>query len=450
MTLSMAMFFSFGALAQLTQGHFALALMVVVLAGLVYSMAHTRSQVEDLTAILNTVALCIVAVVGVSIAHHLMTRPLVALPATPLNERNPEQPLENLPDIYYIILDGYGRADVLESMYGYDNSEFLDQLHQRGFRVCECSLANYITTPHSLASSFNVDYLDRLVQETGITGKDLRPLLSMLNASQVVQSLKSSGYLFVSFASGWDLTESLSDVDLRFRPPRALSELEVILLARTPIPWVDARLPGRARHCLLHPYEYRRSVIRYALNHLADPRASAQPVFVFAHIVCPHPPFVFGPDGTPREPDRIYNLADVGGDFIRAGGTHEEYVQGYRDQLIFLNDQLLEAIDRIAAASVKPAIVVLQGDHGPAAHGNLPEMDRRRLIERQAILNAYLVPDKIEEQLYDGVTPVNTFRLILNYLGITDYELLDDRCYLSSYNEPYQFIDVTDKVSGPQ
>ena len=32
------------------------------------------------------------------------------------------------PDIYYIILDGYGRADVLKNEYGYDNSDFLNAL----------------------------------------------------------------------------------------------------------------------------------------------------------------------------------------------------------------------------------------------------------------------------------------------------------------------------------
>lgn len=35
-----------------------------------------------------------------------------------------------LPDIYYIILDGYGRADVLSSIHGFDNSEFIHALEK--------------------------------------------------------------------------------------------------------------------------------------------------------------------------------------------------------------------------------------------------------------------------------------------------------------------------------
>src|SRR5688572_19610664 len=40
---------------------------------------------------------------------------------------------ESRPDIYYIILDGYGRQDILQALYGFDNSSFLNELSARGF-----------------------------------------------------------------------------------------------------------------------------------------------------------------------------------------------------------------------------------------------------------------------------------------------------------------------------
>jgi len=39
------------------------------------------------------------------------------------------------PDIYYIVLDGYGRSDRLEEYFGYDNSAFTAALAERGFHV---------------------------------------------------------------------------------------------------------------------------------------------------------------------------------------------------------------------------------------------------------------------------------------------------------------------------
>jgi hypothetical protein len=63
------------------------------------------------------------------------------------------------------------------------------------------------------------------------------------------------------------------------------------------------------------------------------------------------------------------------------------------------------------------------------------------------ILNAIYLPDAAYEHLYEDITPVNTFRLLLKqYLG-ADLALLDDRCFYSFYSKPYAFTDVTDLTS---
>ncbi len=41
-----------------------------------------------------------------------------------------------LTDIYFIVLDGYGRSDVLKEFYEYDNSDFLRGLKEKGFYQC--------------------------------------------------------------------------------------------------------------------------------------------------------------------------------------------------------------------------------------------------------------------------------------------------------------------------
>ena len=42
-------------------------------------------------------------------------------------------------DVYYIILDAYGRQDALLDLFGYDNAEFVGWLEQNGFYVAACS-----------------------------------------------------------------------------------------------------------------------------------------------------------------------------------------------------------------------------------------------------------------------------------------------------------------------
>ena len=71
------------------------------------------------------------------------------------------------PDIYYIILDGYARHDVMQSHFGLDNTAFLEHLERQGFYVARRSTANYCQTPLCLSSSLNATYLDDLVKGLG-------------------------------------------------------------------------------------------------------------------------------------------------------------------------------------------------------------------------------------------------------------------------------------------
>lgn len=76
-------------------------------------------------------------------------------PGVDLQTSHESQPLQqtsdvhlnkNARDIYYIVVDGYGREDILGDIYGFDNSEFITFLDEEGFYVAEESKSNYIQT----------------------------------------------------------------------------------------------------------------------------------------------------------------------------------------------------------------------------------------------------------------------------------------------------------------
>ena len=50
------------------------------------------------------------------------------------------------PDIYYILLDGYPRRDILKAYYQYDNTPFIKQLKDLKFKVLEGGSSNYTRT----------------------------------------------------------------------------------------------------------------------------------------------------------------------------------------------------------------------------------------------------------------------------------------------------------------
>ena len=61
-----------------------------------------------------------------------------------------------------------------------------------------------------------------------------------------------------------------------------------------------------------------------------------------------------------------------------------------------------------------------------------------------SIFNAYYLPDQNTDLIYDSITPVNSFRLILNAHFNANYELLEDKSYFSDYVHPHNFTDVTE------
>ena len=65
---------------------------------------------------------------------------------------------------------------------------------------------------------------------------------------------------------------------------------------------------------------------------------------------------------------------------------------------------------------------------------------------QMSILNAYYFPDQDYSKLNENITPVNTFRVILDQYFGTDIGLVEDRNYFSLMGKPYDFVDVTGQV----
>jgi hypothetical protein len=147
------------------------------------------------------------------------------------------------------------------------------------------------------------------------------------------------------------------------------------------------------------------------------------PKFVFAHIVSPHLPFVFGPDGEWADTGKAPGQQSDGNSF----GT------GYRDQVVYLNSRMEQILEHIIDASSPDPIIILQGDHGTSAGGH-----------RMRILNAYYLPEEGEEMLYKSISPVNSFRVVFNRYFGARYSILPDESYLSTYDAPYNFHPVVD------
>jgi hypothetical protein len=416
---------------------------LVILAGGAALIVRLRRGLREITTGLNLMAVVLVSfslftIVTYEFRTRTALRDSARVETVRLGQAGTAQ-ADALPDIYYIILDGYARADVLKDLYNYDNSEFLAFLEQRGFFVADASQANYAQTALSLASSLNLGYLDDLASRVAPEYDDRQPLQRLIRDSAVVEFLEQQGYVTAALDSGYPPT-TLEGVDVLFGPGVSWNALEILLLGNTPVPWLVAR------ESQLNPFMQHIGRLQYALDHLAETAELQSPHFVFAHVVAPHPPFVVDEHGNETPQNREFNIED-GNHFLEMGGTSEEYVEGYLGQLKYVNDQMRTVIDDLLAIQAsRPAIIILQADHGPGLRLDWEEPENTYFRERLAIFNAIRLPGGESTVLYDGMTPVNTFRLLFNqYLG-TELELLEDESYFSTWDQPYVFINVTDEV----
>jgi hypothetical protein len=343
------------------------------------------------------------------------------------------------PDIYYIILDGYGRQDMLQAVHGYDNSAFTEGLTQRGFVVESQSQANYPRTLLSLSSSLNMQYLDSLSLAMG--GSNLWwPAGDAIQHSQVRAFLEQQGYKTVFIASGWDYTD-IRDGDAYLKPyPTMLSNFQMAFIG-----WTNLRFFGNSWSGISFPSNHEsRQVILHDFTALASAPAIQGPKFVFAHIMAPHPPYLFGSDGGPALHDIVH--PDVGtADYAE---KISQYRQGYLDQLLYVNKKVLDMIDSIQSSSKTLPIIIIQGDHGPDVFMDFKKASDACLYERYSILNAYFLPGQDPASIPPDMEPVNTFRLVFNRYFGTDLPLLPNQQFYSPDLAIYQFQNITGQTQA--
>jgi len=136
-----------------------------------------------------------------------------------------------------------------------------------------------------------------------------------------------------------------------------------------------------------------------------------RPKFVFAHFICPHTPFVFGPDGEYIAPANWFNYEDN---------------QFYLGQYIFISTEIEKVMDVLLKESEVPPIIILQSDHGTRVNEPMIFHYPVGVNDWQKILNAMYLPGIGYDTLSDNISPVNTFRLIFNHYFGANYPLLED------------------------
>jgi hypothetical protein len=331
-------------------------------------------------------------------------------------------------NIYFIVLDEYANSEVLRGRFKYDNRPFEDSLRALGFQVPQRVQSNYLHTLLSLPSVLNAVHLTGLERELGPKATSPAVPNHLLEHNRVAAFLKGHGYRYVFFPSQWwHSTRSSEVADVEFHPyrgfqlTRALNEgeLQRAMRTRSALRYLDPDHRWEADH------------VRRTMAGLAQVSGGREPIFVFAHVLKPHGPYVFHRDCemVKRQP----RTADI--------------TRPYLEQLECINRMLLGTVRRILQQSRVPPIILLQGDHGTnlldaTGFARADQVPPDAARERFGTFGAYYLPDGGAAAFGDTVTLVNVLGNVLRYYLGADLPRADDGLYISPAHFPYAFRKV--------
>lgn len=443
-SLGLIIFFSYGhtinllqeipILWDLTGNHIPLRSLMIVygiifVTGIVL-LLKAKKTFDNATIIVNVIAIVIISSLIFNIVSYEITNEVSSSRELNDDSNFVNFDVTNKPDIYHIILDGYGREDILKSYYNYDNSDFINSLNERGLIVSSKSNSNYFSTFLSITSMLDMEYLNYIAEINGIDSSNRKILKDIVDSNRVFQNFKAAGYTIININSNssWFQNMKLADIKVCGSYGSFANQELIIMLARTSVlEPIYAKFFGLVE----------RDQILCQFEEISKIRQQVEgPIFVFAHFTLPHPPNIFESNGEPRDTREI--------DFESWSDK-----EGYIGQIQFANTMMLQTIDKIKNNSDNPPIIIIHADHGPFHGVRDDRADEDMLKVRAGILNAYYLPDSLVKP-NETITPVNTYRLIFNTYFNGTYDYLDDRTFFSSYDRPYDLEDITNILTDSQ
>jgi len=338
--------------------------------------------------------------------------------------------LAEKPNVYHIILDEYTDNEILMKKLNYDNEKFLKFLNKNGFYIPNKSFSTWEHTVDEFGSILNMEY-QQIKTGTVIDPHHLKGSkkaifswnYELVNDNKVMSIFSDQNYSIIEInsMSRW---KDYSYVDTKLCYGGLLninSEFLDHVLAKSII-----------RYFLeIHHNDTRGDVIRCASNELNEIASqNSGPKYVFAHIIAPHLPFLFGPNGENVMPDnrKISGLQSY------------EDPQGYVNQLIYVTNQVSVVIKNIVKND-PDAIIILQGDTGTfTGIDDIAKREVKDVYQSHSILYAVRIPDVDN---LESMIPVNTYRIIFNNYFNMNYEYLEQRIF--TIFEDRVWVEVTEK-----
>lgn len=321
------------------------------------------------------------------------------------NTQELSTPTKKLPDIYYIIFDEFEGLQGMREYWHYEGvDDFASFLKERGFFVAEESHGSSIDTLHEMATRLNY-------QEYPLGEEYIQTYFDDIAENRAIQYLKSRGYTIVVFDEtnmGYPSAKPIrADYSYEYGSS-SIPETEVGSYAFHVDEFGELVLDNTMLYAISLKYKssnaivsQHSSMISFTVNHIAS-KDVPSPKFVHVHLLLPHAPYIFDPNG---------NIVDS------AHFTNWNY---YIDTYQYSIKVAETMVNNIFSNSdpENPPIIVLQSDHGARNHkarnGETVILENYPEELKTLILFALYIPGYDDSALPQDIKPINTFPIVFN------------------------------------
>lgn len=313
------------------------------------------------------------------------------------------------PNIYLLLMDEYSSSLSLKERHDYNND--LDSfLIDKGFRIQAKSRSNYNFTPFSMSSTLNMSFIEGIPNYRSITADDYAFCNKLVRDNELIKFLDAHGYDIVNY-SVFDLAGHPAMVQQMFLPlktklitdrtlfSRMYRDIGWLMMNWYPFKWF------KKTNILMHRSNNQKF---FDLVKEAAKEEKKKPQFVYAHFYMPHSPYYYDKDGNEKDNPTIYSE------------LHDRPITAYLDYVTYTNGRIREMVNAIMQDDPS-GIIVLLSDHGNRKNAKPPMP-----VHIFQNLNAVYYPDRNYSSLYDSITNVNMFRVILNKNFNQQFQLLKD------------------------
>lgn len=307
------------------------------------------------------------------------------------------------PNVYFVILDEYAPFDMAEKHCGYRPAEFEAFLKEHRFNVSGSSRNPSFYTSEVLAGLIGMEPPEKSTRYTLTEDRRLDKLLdcpsqeAVIRESRLMEFFKARGYVVYVASMLGDIFHMPTPLrgDVRFQLPvdqRGISLENSVLgavLGRSAFEPILHLLPVDA-----HFYN---RMVEGIFRWIEESSRMESPRFLWAHVTCPHGPYLFRSDGSWR--------AEPG------GGDPSHYLEQYQ----YVSRRIAKALARVVADD-PGGVVLLMSDHSLRRSFRLPVDDMARIFNA-----VYFRGEALD---VEGLSGLDAEWLVLNRLFGTEFPVV--------------------------